>query len=270
MLRAMAKGKARPLEGQVAVVTGGGKGIGRAVALALAARGVKVLVTGREEKALGEVVGEIAYGGGQARHLAGDVRDAMCSQAAVARALEVFGGLDIVVANAGQSGLVRMGGELARAESILQTNLTGTYYTFDAALRAMKGPGRLIAMSSVLGKFGVPGYAAYCASKAGILGLVRAVALEVGARGITCNAITPGSVDTSMTEDGIRDVAASRGISPEEAKKNALAELPLARFVEPEEVAELVVFLCTSAADAITGQAISMSGMSGSATALGG
>ncbi|MBX3207861.1 MAG: SDR family oxidoreductase [Labilithrix sp.] len=256
------------LDGKVALVTGGGKGIGRSIALALAARGVRIVVTGRDEKALGETVGEIAYGGGKARHLAGDVRDAAHLSAAVERAVEVFGGLDIVIANAGQSGRVELGGDdLARAEAIVSTNLMGAYYTFNAAAKRMKGPGRLVATSSVLAKFGVSGYAAYCASKAGILGLVRATAEELGPRKITCNAVVPGWVDTAMSDDGIREIAASQGTTEEAAKAAAVAAFPLGRFLEPEEVAELVVFLCSSAGEGITGQAISICG---GATAFGG
>jgi NAD(P)-dependent dehydrogenase (short-subunit alcohol dehydrogenase family) len=257
----------KELEGRVALVTGGGKGIGRAIARGLAARGVRVVITGRDEKALGEVVGEIANGGGKARHLAGDVRDPAHVEAAVDKAWGAFGALDIVVANAGQSGRIDLGGDLARAEAILQTNLMGAYYTFNAAAPRMKGPGRLLATSSVLAKFGVPGYAAYCASKAGILGLVRAVAHEVGPKKITCNAIVPGWVDTKMSDDGLAEIAASAGTTAEEIKKEAVTRFPLGRFLEPEEIAEYAVFLCTKAADGITGQALSICG---GATAFGG
>lgn len=239
------------LDGRVALVTGGGKGIGRAIALALAARGVRVVITGRDEKALGETVGEIAYGGGQARHVVGDVGESAHLASAVDRAVEVFGGLDIAIANAGQSGRVDLGTDLERAEAIVRTNLMGAYYTFHAAAPRIKGPGRLLATSSVLGKLAVPGYAAYCASKAGIQGLVRATALELAHRKITCNAIVPGWVETE-TEDEVR--AASE------------VAVPLGRLLEPEEVAELAVFLCSPAADAITGQAISICG---GATAFG-
>jgi len=136
----------------------------------------------------------------------------------------------------------------------------GAYYTFNAAAPRMKGPGRLLATSSVLGKFGVPGYAAYCASKAGILGLVRAVAQEVGPKKITCNAIVPGWVDTAMSDDGLGEIAAATGSTPEKVKEEAVKRFPLGRFLAPEEVAELVVFLCTRAGDGITGQAISICG----------
>jgi NAD(P)-dependent dehydrogenase (short-subunit alcohol dehydrogenase family) len=248
------------LDGKVALVTGGGKGIGRAVALALSARGVRVIVTGREEKALAETVGEIAFGGGKARHVAGDVRGPQHAERSVARAIETFGGLDFVIANAGQSGRVDLGQELERAEAILQTNLMGAYYTFHAAAPKMAGPGRLIAMSSVLGKFGVPGYAAYCASKAGLLGLVRACAHELGPRRITANAIVPGWVSTAMSDAGIDEIALSQGKTRDEALKEALSAFPLGRFLEPEEIAELVCFLCSTAGDGITGQALSICG----------
>src|SRR5262249_11736906 len=148
------------LDGRVAWVTGGGKGIGRAIALALGARGARVLVTGREERALGSVVGEIANGGGKARHLVADVRDPEKARAAVAKALDTWGTLDVVVANAGQSGRAPLGGDLARAREILETNLIGAYCTFDAALAVMKGPGRLVAIGSAPFE-GTAGFAAY-------------------------------------------------------------------------------------------------------------
>jgi len=122
----------------------------------------------------------------------------------------------------------------------------------------MRGPGRLVAISSVLGKFGASGQAAYCASKAGLHGLVRAVAIEVGARAITCNAVCPGWVDTEMARARIADLAAEAGTSYEQGRQAARDALPLRRFVEPEEVARFVSFLCSPAADAITGQALSI------------
>jgi len=253
------------LDGQVALVTGGGRGIGRAIALELSACGARVLVTGRDERALGETVGEIAHGGGQARHLVGDVRDESHGHAAAARAVETWGRLDVVVANAGLAGTARVGstgdeGRLARARAILDTNLLGTYQTFDAALAAMRGPGRLVAISSVLGKFGAEGQAAYCASKAGLHGLVRAVAIEVGPRGITCNAVCPGWVDTEMARARIADLASEAGTTVEQARQAARDDVPLGRFVQPEEVARFVAFLCSRSGDAITGQALSICG----------
>lgn len=255
----------RSLDGRVAVITGGGKGIGRAIALELAARGARVVVTGRDEAALGEAVGEIAHGGGQARHVAGDVRDDTHLRAAVARAVETWGTIDIAVANAGISPstpLARTGAKgtssVATARAIIETNLLGAYGLFDAALSAMGGPGRLIAVSSVLGKFGVAGQSAYCASKAGLHGLVRAIALEVGPRGVTCNAVCPGWVETAMAQARLEEMAHRSGSPVDETREAARQALPLGRFVEPEEVARFVAFLCSKDADAITGQALSI------------
>lgn len=249
------------LQGQVAIITGGGRGIGRAVALELAGRGARVVVSGRDERALGEVVGEIAHAGGQARHLAGDVRDDAHGRALVARATETWGRLDIVVANAGQTAEARLGaGKGSEARSVMETNLFGTYSLFDAALAALSSPGRLVAMSSVLGKFGAAGQAAYCASKAGIHGLVRAVALEVGERQITCNAVCPGWVDTEMARGRLASMAEIAGKPFEETLRAARDAVPIGRFVDAEEVARFVAFLCSSAASAITGQALSICG----------
>jgi NAD(P)-dependent dehydrogenase (short-subunit alcohol dehydrogenase family) len=250
------------LEGQVALVTGGGKGIGRAIALDLAARGVRVVVTGRDERALGETIGELSHGGGQGRHLAGDVRDAAHLQAAVARATQTWGRLDIAVANAGVTGATPMGdpAALARARAILETNLVGTYLTFDAAVPAMRGPGRLIAISSVLGKFGARGQAAYSASKAGLHGLIRSLAVELGPRGITCNAICPGWVETEMARARIVELAAESGKSVETTRSEAARAVPIGRFVEDTEIASMVAFLCSPAAAAINGQALSVCG----------
>ncbi len=263
-----------PLEGQVALVTGGGAGIGRAIALELSGRGARVLVMGRRERPLGETVGEIVHAGGEGRHLAGDVRDPAQVRAAVARARETWGRLDVVVANAGTTGSTRLGGAAARsggmtggdadalprAKEILDTNLFGALVVFDAALAAMEGPGRLIAIGSVLGKFGVAGQAAYCASKAGLHGLARALAAEVGPRGVTCNVVCPGWVDTEMARGRIEAIAAETRTTYEAARARAAGETPLGRFIEPEEVARVVAFLCTRAADAMTGQAISVCG----------
>lgn len=255
------------LDGKVALITGGGDAVGRSIALALAARGVRVVVTGSDERALGETVGEIAYGGGKARHLAGDPTSAAHLEAAVARAVEVFGGLDIVVTSANEADRVELGSEPARAEPVLAASLLGASRAFAAAASRMKGPGRLVATSSAPSDAGAVGYAALSASKAGIAGLVRAAALELAPRKITCNAVLTGCVETDVSEKRLAAIAAAQGKSKDEVRATAVAALPLGRFVQPEEVAELVLFLCSSAGDAITGQAIAIGA---DATMLGG
>jgi 3-oxoacyl-[acyl-carrier protein] reductase len=215
--------KPKPLEGQVAIVTGGGRGMGRAIALDLSARGARVVVMGPVERELGEVVGEIANAGGKARHVRGDVREAADVDAAVARAVEVFGGLDVAVANAGASDA---GAELgagaearSRALDVFATDLRGAYLTFDSAAHAMKGPGRLVAVCRAPPDAGI----AAAACRDGTLGLVRAAAALLAPRAITANAIVRAREDR-----------------------------------EPREIAELVAFLCSSAAAGMTGQAISI------------
>lgn len=248
------------LEGKTAWVTGGGKGIGRAVALELAAQGARVLITGRDERALGETVGEITNGGGKARHLVADVRDEASATACVEKAIQAFGSLDFVVANAGVSGHLGIDQDIARAKEILDVNLFGTYVTFAAASRAMKGPGRMLAVSSVLGVFGVPGYAAYCASKAGLLGMVRALALELAPKQITCNALVPGWVDTDMADKGLGEIARATGRSVDEVRIAEARDVPIGRFLVPSEVADLAAFVLSNSGAGITGQALHICG----------
>lgn len=250
----------KDLSGKRAWVTGGGKGIGRAIAHALAARGARVLVTGRDERALAAVVGEIASAAGSARHRVCDVRDPDALEAAAAHAESLFGGLDVVVANAGISARIPIGEERARARDVLETNLFGAYSTFAAALPRMSGPGRLVAVSSELATVGAPGYAAYCASKAGVLGLVRALARETAPRRITVNAIVPAWVDTEMADDRLAEIGRATGRTPAEVKADAVKGAALGRFLDPAEVGALAAFLAGPAADAITGQAMSIGG----------
>lgn len=198
------------LEGQVALLTGAGDGAGRALALALAARGVRVLVTGGEERALAEVVGEIAYGGGKARHLAGDD-----GPAAVRRAVELWSGLNIVVAVARTS---KAGAAAPEVAATLMANLAGTFLTFDAALGAMKGTGRLLAVSRRPDE-GAP-MPEMEASHAALVGLARGMASKVRGRGITCNVVGHCA------------------------------------GTEAEQVAEVALFLCGAAARDVSGQEI--------------
>jgi len=190
-----------------------------------------------------------------------DVRDQKSVDAGIRRITDRFGKIDIVVNNAGISGVTPVDARDASPWlDIIQTNIVGTYYVTNAATPHMRNGGRVIMMSSVLGKFGVPGYTAYCTAKTGLIGFTRALALELAPRKITVNALCPGWTDTEMARAGMRDIAAAAGISVEEFKKQAMARVPLGEMVEPEEVANLVAFLCAPTGDKITGQAISICG----------
>ena len=145
---------------------------------------------------------------------------------------------------------------------IVNTNLNGLYLITKAVLRHMpnQAGGRVINISSVLGKFGVPGYTAYCTTKHGMIGFTRALALEVVSRGITVNTVCPGWVDTEMAALGIKETAALQGITPAEFKAQAIEAVPIRRFLEADEVAELVCYIASDAASGITGQAINICG----------
>jgi NAD(P)-dependent dehydrogenase (short-subunit alcohol dehydrogenase family) len=172
-----------------------------------------------------------------------------------------FGKIDILVNNAGISGVTPVDDPATAAWlDIIQTNVIGTFYVTRAAVPHIPTGGRIIVVSSVLGKFGVPGYSAYCTAKTGLIGFTRSLALELAPRKITVNAICPGWTDTEMARAGMRDIAASQGITVEQFKKEAMARVPLGEMVEVGEVANLVNFLASETGNKITGQAISICG----------
>jgi 3-hydroxybutyrate dehydrogenase len=251
------------LSQRVAIVTGGGTGIGLAIAQAFLYEGAQVIIASRNKAHLDAGAKAIEITGHKVATQQLDVTDQAAVRVAMESIAREYGRIDILVNNAGLSGRTPMNdANAARWQAILATNLNGSYFCSQEALRFMPDgqQGRIINMSSVLGRFGVAGYAAYCTAKHGILGFTKALALEVAPRGITVNAICPTWVDTPMARQGIDETAAIIGITPEEFRKQAVRAIPIGRMVEPSEVAALAVFLASPAAAGITGEAINISG----------
>ena len=251
------------LKNRVALITGGGEGIGRGIAEGLAAEGVHVALCGRRADPLDETVRHLRASGADAIAVSADVTKREDMERVVARTVERWGQIDILVNNAGMSGRTPIDDpDDSRWRNILEVNLTGSYLTTKLVLPYMKDPGfgRIINLSSVLGRFGVPGYAGYCTAKHGIIGFTKAVALELAGRGITVNAICPTWVDTAMARLGIEETASVLHMSPEAFREMAIAAVPIKRMAEVGEIAATVLFLCSQSAGAITGQAVNVCG----------
>jgi 3-hydroxybutyrate dehydrogenase len=243
------------------VVTGGGRGIGRAIALAFAEPGAHVVITARTVQQLEKTAAEIQKKGAAATAIPMDVTD----EASVAHGFGTLHGqvktVDVLVNNAGVGGgEVVQGSDIARWKRIVDTNLTGMYLVTRQVLPLMSDGGRIINLSSVLGRFGVPGYTAYCASKHGVIGFTRALAMEVVNRKITVNAMAPGWVDTDMAIEGMTQGATHSKVSFDQFKEQAIAAVPIRRIIQPEEVAALAWFLASPDASAITGQTYNICG----------
>lgn len=252
-----------PLSNRTALVTGGGSGIGLAIARAMAADGARVAIASRDAARLGRAATEVDPSGERVVPIPMDVTD----RASVARGVDAvitrWGSLHILVNNAGLSGITALSDpDETLWQRILATNLTGMYLVTKAAVPHIKdhAHGRVINLSSVLGRFGVPGYAAYCASKHGVIGLTRSLALELAPRGITVNALCPGWVETAMAQEGIANGARAMGVSEAEFRKQAEAAVPLRRFLQPSEIGQLAVYVASDAADGMTGQALNLCG----------
>ena len=238
------------LENKVAFITGARRGIGRAIALKYAQNGADCVLLARS--APDELADEIKALGRRAVALACDVSDNDQVEAAVKQSMGEFGKIDVLVNNAGiaQDGLlIRM--KLEQWQNVIDVNLSGAFYCTKAVARHMlkANAGRIINVSSVIGQMGNAGQANYAASKAGLIGFTKSIAKELGSRGITCNAIAPGFITTDMTSD-----------MSEEAKTLLLQNVPLGTLGEPEDVAELALFLAGAGARYITGQVLNVDG----------
>jgi ketoreductase len=251
------------LQDKIALVTGGATGIGKAIGLQMAKNRAKVAIASRTHSRLDRAAAEFEELGLSVLPISLDVRKTHDIRGAVDAIVSKWGAIHILVNNAGVSGLSMIDDpDDSKWFDILDTNLNGLYLITKAVLKHMPdhNGGRVINISSVLGKFGVPGYAAYCTTKHGMIGFTRALALEVVGRGITVNTVCPGWVDTEMATQGIEETARFQGITPEQFRAQAVAGVPIKRFLEADEVAELVCYLASDQAKGITGQAINICG----------
>ncbi len=240
------------LSGQVALVTGAGRGIGRAIALAFASAGASVACVSRTEANAQSVAREIESAGGKARAYAVDVAKSEDVNAAAEKIATDFGRVDVLVNNAGitRDGLILRMSD-GDWDDVMRTNLNGAFHFTRALSRVFmkQRSGRIINISSVIGLIGNAGQANYAASKAALIGLTKSVARELASRNVTCNAIAPGFIDTDMTS-GLK----------EEWKTKLLAQIPLARFGKPEDIAAAALFLAGPSSAYITGQVLTVDG----------
>ena len=251
-----------PLSGRRALVTGGGRGIGRAVALDLARAGVAVAAAARTRPEVERLAAEVQAAGGRAVAVTMDVTDPESVRAGFASAREALGGIDILVSGgiAPTAPLVRTPDAVWR--QVIETNLSGVFYCLREALPEMttRGWGRVVNLASIAGKTGYPYIAAYAASKHGVLGLTKCAALEVATTGVTVNAVCPGYVDTPMLEAGVARIVEKTGLTADEARRRLADMSPQKRLYTVEEVSALVLFLCGESASGINGQALSIDG----------
>ncbi len=240
------------LEGKIAIVTGASRGIGRCTALQLAQSGADLIVCARSEAPLKELVVEIEALGRKALAVVVDVVNTDDVKNLINQALATFGRIDILVNNAGitRDGLLlRM--KDADWDAVLDTNLKSAFLLTRAVAKSMskQRSGRIINISSVVGEMGNPGQVNYCASKAGLIGLTKSVARELARRNVTVNAVTPGFIETDMTEE-----------LDEKARLDLASQIPLGRLGDAEDIAHAVVYLASDRASYITGQVLGVNG----------
>lgn len=251
------------LHNQVAIITGASRGIGRAIAEAYAAEGARLCLIATQAAKLDEVAAALGLGDDRLMTLGVDVRDRAASVQAVRQVEQHFGRVDVLVNNAG---VYRAKPFLEYTDEdfqdMLDVNLFGVLHFMQAVLPGMQSRrhGRIVNMASTAGKWGSRNQSAYNTSKHAVVGLTRCVALEASAHGVTVNAICPGFVQTDMVEELNAQVARSAGMSGEEMVQAALARVPLGRILEPQEIAQLAVYLGSHESRGMTGQSILLDG----------
>ncbi len=247
------------LDGHHVLITGGGTGIGAAIARALAAEGAVLSLVGRRKEPLGAMAKELP----KATAIVADItREDNC--AAMAKAARIaYGPIDIVIANTGMASSAPAGKiDLAHWQQAIDVNLTGSFLTVSAALADVtRTPGgRIVFIASTAGLKGYPYVAAYCAAKHGVVGLMRALSLELAAKGVTVNAVCPGFTDTPLLDAAADKISAKTGRSAEQSRAELAKDNAHGRLITPEEVAQTVVWLCSPGASSINGQAIAVTG----------
>ncbi len=247
------------LEGRLALITGGGTGIGRAVAARLSEMGARVTVVGRRPGPLEEIANDLSA----AQAVAFDVIDEMAVKDGISAATGRFGPVDILINSAGAAESAPFGRTTLDAwRAVLEVNLTGVFLVTRAVLPGMmeRGRGRIVNVASTAGLKGYAYVAPYCAAKHGVVGLTRSLALEVAKKGITANAVCPGFTETDLLEQSVANIAQKTGAGEEGARKQLVEVNPQGRFVQPEEVAETVAWLVGPNSGALNGQAIAVAG----------